>query len=138
MCWLPATLPGRECKQHSRNSAAFIGLRFTPLSAARATARMIPFAKTNLILTLKLDGKTILDEGDALDHYTQITFNPPIPLNSPPVDAIIYSQGIAILHAPLAAGKHVIRLDVKLPVPSFGVTFEYHNTFNITVKAGGH
>src|SRR6266404_3290449 len=96
------------------------------------------FGKTNLILTLKLDGKTILDESDALDHYTQITFDPPIPLNSPPVDAIIYSQGIAILHAPLAVGKHVLKLDVKLPVALFGVTFEYHNTFNITVQAGGH
>jgi hypothetical protein len=96
------------------------------------------FGKRNLTLTLKLDGKTILDEADARENYTQVTFDPPIPLNSPPVDAIIYSQGIAILHAPLARGNHVLTLDVKLPVPLFGVTYEYHNTFNITVQAGGH
>jgi len=82
---------------------------------------------------LKLDGKTILDEDDALDFYTEFSFDPPIPLNSPPVDSIIYSQGIGILHTPLSPGKHVLKLDVKLPVPAFGITVEYHNTFNVTV-----
>jgi len=57
------------------------------------------FGKKNLKLKLKLDGKTILEEDDALDFYTEFSFDPPIPLNSPPLDSIIYSQGVGILHA---------------------------------------
>jgi hypothetical protein len=87
----------------------------------------------NLKLKLKVDGKTILDNDDALDFYTQFSFDPPIPFNSPPANAFIFSQGIGILHTPLSPGKHVIKLDEKLTVPMFNLTFEYHNTFNVTV-----
>jgi hypothetical protein len=89
------------------------------------------FGKKNLKLKLTLDGKTILDENDALDFYTQFSFDPPL-------DSIIYSQGIGILHTPLSPGKHVLKLDVKLPVPAFGITIEYHNTFNVTVQPRRH
>ncbi len=94
--------------------------------------------KKNLKLKLTLDGKIILDGNDAMDHYTQFSFDPPIPFNSPPVNAIIYSQGIGILHTPLSPGRHVIKLDVKLTLPVFNFTIEYHNTFNVTVQPKGH
>ena len=91
--------------------------------------------KRNVKLTLSIDGKTVLEKDDALkDFYTQFYFDPPIPFNSPPLEAIIYLQTVGVLHKPLSAGTHVIKLDVKVtPVPIFGGV-EYHNTFNVTVQ----
>ena len=91
--------------------------------------------KNNVRLTLKIDGKTVLDEQEALDDfYTQFYFDPPIPFDAPPINAIIYLQVIAVLHKPLSPGTHVITLDEKVsPIPIFGGV-EYHNTFNVTVQ----
>ena len=68
----------------------------------------------------------------------QFHFDPVIPFNSPPLDAIIYLQVIGVLHKPLAPGMHVIKLDEKVgPIPIFGGV-EFHNTFNVTVQPESH
>ena len=89
-----------------------------------------------LDIQFKIDGETILDRDEVMDHYSQFYFNPAIPFNSPPVTAWIWLQGVSILHGPLAPGKHVLKLDVKNTDTKdlFGLTIEYHNTWNVTVK----
>ncbi len=87
----------------------------------------------NISLTLTLDGETILDSDEAFRFYTQTVFNPPIPLNEPPVTGIAWVQGLSIAHTPLRPGNHVLKLDEKITLPERGTTLEFHNTLNITV-----
>ena len=101
-----------------------------------------PFIDVNVFKTLQLkltiDGVTIVDGHNLMRHYSQFLFRPPISINSPPYQAIIWFQGVGIFHEPLKAGKHVIKLDVKntqdLPPNFGGGVVEYHNTWNVTVK----
>jgi hypothetical protein len=92
----------------------------------------------DMTVLLTLDGTTVVDEANVMDFYEQGYFSPGIPVNSPPLDDIIYFQSLGLLHPPLPPGEHVIQLDEVQSVPVFGYTAEYHNTFNITVRARGH
>jgi hypothetical protein len=113
-----------------------LGLPGTSYNDGSAPDPFVDFEvlKSNLTLQLKIDGRAVLEEADALeDFYTQFYFDPPIPYVFPPLEAIIYLQAVGVLHKPLPAGTHVITLDEKVdPIPIFGGV-EYHNTFIVTV-----
>ena len=85
---------------------------------------------------LTLDGVTLIDSRNLMEHYSQFPFVPPIPYNFPPATAFIRLQGISELHGPLSPGKHVLHLDAKNTDSAdlLGLTFEYHNTWNLTVQ----
>jgi hypothetical protein len=87
---------------------------------------------------LTLDGVTLIDGRNLMEHYFQFPFVPPIPYDVPPATAFIRLQGTSVLHGPLSPGKHVLHLDAKNTDTAdlFGLTFEYHNTWNLTVKPG--
>ena len=80
-----------------------------------------------------IDGKTVIDKTNVLNFYSTFFFNPPIPINSPPVNSIIWFQGIGIVYHPLSVGTHTFQLDAVNTQPAFGGFFEYHNTWNIRV-----
>ena len=90
-----------------------------------------------LEIKLTLDGETLMDESNAMQYFSQIPVEPPIPGD---FYSIIWFQGIGVVHTPLTPGAHTLRLDAKntLPIPpNFGApVFEVHNTWNITVRAG--
>ncbi len=86
-----------------------------------------------LEISFKIDGVPVIDNGNVLDYYAKNAFDPEIPIDFPPYDAVIWFQGINILHAPLSAGKHTLTLDVKNAIPVFGGVAEYHNTWNLKV-----
>jgi hypothetical protein len=93
-----------------------------------------------LNLTLQIDGKTVVTESNLKHYFSQFYFQPPIPINSPPIDSVIWCEDAAIVHPPLPPGMHTIKVDLKstqpLP-PNFGGGFpEYHNTWTVTVKPG--
>ena len=81
----------------------------------------------------KIDGVAVVTAANVMDYYSKYEFDPEIPIDFPPIDSVIWVQGIGILHAPLSAGKHTMTLDVKNTMPAFGSFFEYHNTWNIRV-----
>ena len=89
-----------------------------------------------LDLTLTLDGMPIVNAGNLMQHFSQFYFVPVIPYNFPPATAFIWEQGISVLHGPLSPGTHTLKLDAKNTDTAdlFGLTFEYHNTWNLTVK----
>lgn len=101
-----------------------------------------PFLPLALYQTLDIkftiDGVTVVDSRNAMNYFTQVTFDPPIPFDYPPAVSFTYIQGIAITHAPLTAGKHVMKMDAKNTDTAdfFGITIEYHNTWNLTVQPG--
>ena len=86
-----------------------------------------------LNLTFKIDGRTVINQGNLMNFYTGFVFSPWIPVDFPPVDAIIFFQGISILHGPLSVGTHTLKLDAVNTQPAFGGFFEYHNTWTVTV-----
>lgn len=86
-----------------------------------------------LDISFKIDGVPVINSGNVLDYYAKDAFDPEIPIDFPPYDAVIWVQGISILHAPLSAGKHTMTLDVKNTIPVFGGVSEYHNTWNLKV-----
>ncbi len=91
-----------------------------------------------LNLTLQIDGVTVVSDKNSADYYAQFFFAPPIPINFPPIDSAIWSQGVSVVHNPFSVGKHTIKLDIKsakpLP-PNFGTGFpEYHNSWTLTVQ----
>jgi hypothetical protein len=69
-----------------------------------------------------------------LSFYSQFFFNPPIPINFPPINSIIWFQGISLVYHPLSVGTHTLELDAVNTQPAFGGFFEYHNTWTITVQ----
>jgi hypothetical protein len=91
-----------------------------------------------LNLTLTIDGKTIINSHNLMDFYSQFRFAPAIPLNDPPINSVIWFQGIGLLHEPLTTGNHVFKLDAKntenLPPYDGGGIIEYHNTWYVTVS----
>ena len=95
-----------------------------------------------LHLTLRIDGKVVVNEHNWREFYSQFQFTPPIPINSPPTDSVIWCEDVAIVHPPLPPGRHSIQVDLKstqpLP-PNFGGGFpEYHNSWTVTVKPAHH
>ena len=92
----------------------------------------------NLDLELTLDGVTILEGANATQYFSQTTFVPPIPITDPAstFSAYLWLQGVTIVHAPLLVGQHTITLDEKIFIPEYDLTLEFHNTWNVTVKAG--
>jgi hypothetical protein len=88
-----------------------------------------------LNLTFQIDGRTVVDQTNVLNFYTAFFFNPPIPIvGFPPVNSIIWFQGISIVHHPLSVGTHTFQLDAVNTQPAFGGFFEYHNTWTVTVQ----
>ena len=95
------------------------------------------FVSVNVFKTLdirfKIDGVAVVTAANVMDYYSKYEFDPEIPIDFPPIDSVIWVQGIGILHAPLSPGKHTMTLDVKNTMAAFGSFFEYHNTWNIRV-----
>jgi hypothetical protein len=90
-----------------------------------------------LNITFKIDGVTVIDQSNVLNFYSQFFFNPPIPITGfPPVNSIIWFQGIGIVYQPLSVGTHTFQLDAVNTQPAFGGFFEYHNTWTVTVQPG--
>lgn len=87
-----------------------------------------------LNITFKVDGVTVIDNSNVLSFYSQFFFNPPIPINFPPINSIIWFQGISLVYHPLSVGTHTLQLDAVNTQPAFGGFFEYHNTWTITVR----
>jgi hypothetical protein len=88
-----------------------------------------------LDLTFQIDGVTVIDKTNVLNFYSAFFFNPPIPIiGFPPVNSIIWFQGISIVHHPLSVGTHTFQLDAVNTEPAFGGFFEYHNTWTVTVQ----
>lgn len=89
-------------------------------------------------LTLRIDGRLVVDDCNKMDYFTQFNFTPPVSLGFANVDSIIWFQGLNVAHTPLSVGKHTITLDEKagqpLPPNFGGLTLEYHNTWTITVR----
>ena len=89
-----------------------------------------------LDITFKIDGVTVVNTANVMSYYTGFSFAPAVPLDFPPVNAIIWFEGIGLTHAPLTPGTHTMTLDAKNTEPVFGGSiFEYHNTWNLTVQA---
>ena len=89
-----------------------------------------------LEITFSIDGQTVINSSNVMDYFSQFFFSPPIPADFPPVNAIIWLQGIGIVHNPLMPGNHVFKLHAKNTQLAFGTIFEYNNTWNVTVKPG--
>ena len=97
-----------------------------------------------LEISVKIDGVTVVSGDNVLDYYSDFTFDPGIPLppEASPYEAIIWLQGIGIVHPPLSAGRgghHTITLDVRNTIPATDALgneylIEYHNTWNVTVS----
>ena len=102
-----------------------------------------PFVDTEIFrtldLTLEVDGKTVVSSANQMNYFSQIAFDPPLPLDFPPIVAGIWIQDVGIMHTPMTVGTHTMKLDVKntIPVPpNFGGGFaEFHNTWTIEVRA---
>src|SRR4029077_2148601 len=90
-----------------------------------------------LNITFKIDGVTVVDQSNVLNFYSQFFFNPPVPITGfPPVNSIIWFQGIGIVHPPVSVGTHTLRLDAVNTQAAFGSFFEYHNTWTVAVQPG--
>ena len=96
-----------------------------------------------LEIALKIDGVTVLDSNNVLNYYSEFSFDPEIPLppDWSPYLALVWFQGIGIVQSPLSPGNHTITLDAKNVIPVIdgkgnAYTYEYHNTWNVTVKRG--
>jgi hypothetical protein len=94
-----------------------------------------------LDITFKIDGVTIIDRNNVMDFYAQFDFIPPIalPPEFSPYLAIVWGQTTGLLRTPLTVGTHTMTLDEKntqlvYDGQGFSYTFEYHNTWHITVK----
>jgi len=88
-----------------------------------------------LNITFQIDGRTVINQSNVLKFYSEFFFNPPIPITGfPPVNSIIWFQGIGIAHHPLSVGTHTFKLDAVNTQPAFGGFFEYHNTWTVTVQ----
>lgn len=88
-----------------------------------------------LDLDLTLDGVTLIGSTNLMQYFTQFHFAPGIPLNAS-ARYVVWLQGIGIVHGPLPAGDHIIHLDAKNTDTAdlFGLVFEYHNTWNLSVR----
>lgn len=89
---------------------------------------------TTLDIAFSIDGKQVISTENVLRYFSKFTFDPPIPIDHPVIEAVIWLEGVGILQSPLSPGQHVLKLDEKNNEPGFGGILEYHNTWNITVK----
>jgi len=97
-----------------------------------------PFVPDSVFQTLDIsftiDGVTQVTGGNAMNYYSKFAFDPVIPIfDFPPVDSVIWFQGIGITHAPLMPGTHKFALHAKNTQTAFGLIFEYNNTWMVTV-----
>ncbi len=91
-----------------------------------------------LDITFSIDGDTVIDGSNVMDYYSEFPFEPVIPYNVGYYKDIFFFQGIGFIHPPLSVGEHTLRLDAKNTEPVVDAkgqswTYEYHNTWNITV-----
>ena len=96
-----------------------------------------------LDIALQIDGQTVVSPDNVMDYYVSFNFDPEIPLppDWTPYLAIVWLQGIGVVHPPLSAGNggnHIITLDVKNTLPVVDgmgneYFYEYHNTWYVTV-----
>jgi hypothetical protein len=97
-----------------------------------------PFVPDSVLLTLDIsftiDGDTVVNGRNVANYYSKFAFDPAIPINSAPVDSVIWFQGIGITHAPLTPGTHTFALHAKNTQVAFGAFFEYNNTWTVTVR----
>ena len=88
-----------------------------------------------LDIIFQIDGSTVIDNTNVLKFYSAFFFNPPVPIvGFPPVNSIIWFQGISLVHHPLSVGTHTFKLDAVNTQPAFGGFFEYHNTWTVTAQ----
>ena len=94
-----------------------------------------PFVPNSVLETLDIlftiDGVTVINGGNPANYYSKFAFDPTIPINSPPYDAVIWFQGIGITHPPLTPGTHTFALHAKNTQAAFGSFFEYNNTWPV-------
>ena len=90
-----------------------------------------------LTIKAQMDGVTIIDGVNVMQFYTADAVAPPIPFFSYPYNAIILSQNIGMVHAPLTVGSHVLTLSAQntqvLPPNYGGGVFALNSVWNITV-----
>jgi hypothetical protein len=89
---------------------------------------------TTLDISFSVDGQTMIEPKNVLNYFSKFNFDPAIPIQDPVVQAIIWFEGVSVLHGPLCPGRHVLKLHVKNKEPSFGQLLEYNNTWNVTVR----
>jgi hypothetical protein len=98
-----------------------------------------PFEPLSLFTTLDIkfsvDGVPLVTTANVLGYFSKFTFKPEIPIDDTFIKAVIWFEGVGVLHTPLTPGKHVLKLDEKNTEPGFGGLLEYHNTWNVTVAA---
>ena len=91
-----------------------------------------------LDITFTIDGRTVVNTQNVMEYFSKFHFVPPAPVDYPPANAIIWFEGIGVLHEGFRPGNHTLKLDVKntqpMPPNFGGGVAEYHNTWNITVK----
>jgi hypothetical protein len=97
-----------------------------------------PFVSDSVFQTLDIsftiDGVPVANGGNAMNYYSKFTFDPAISIfNFPPIDSVIWFQGIGITHAPLRPGTHTFALHAINTQAAFGGFFEYNNTWTVTV-----
>ena len=109
-----------------------LGTHYTDGTPADSFVPLSVFRTLNL--NFKIDGRTVIDNGNLMNFYTGFVFSPWIPVDFPPIDAIIFFQGVSVLHGPLAVGTHTLKLDAVNTQPAFGGFFEYHNTWTVHVQ----
>jgi hypothetical protein len=100
-----------------------------------------PFEPLSLFETLDIqfsvDGVPLVTTSNVMSYFSKFTFDPEIPIDDTFFKAVIWFEGVGVLHTPLTPGQHVLKLDEKNTEPGFGGLLEYHNTWNVTVTAGG-
>jgi hypothetical protein len=97
-----------------------------------------PFEPLSIFRTLAInftvDGHTLINSRNAMDYFSKFEFIPSIPVSFPPINGIVWFEGIGLVQEGLESGRHTLTLDAKNTQPAFGTTFEYHNTWNVHVK----
>lgn len=90
-----------------------------------------------LEITFKVDGRTVVNSANVMCFYSKFAFDPVIPIvGVPPYEAVIWFEGVGVLQHPLPPGNHTLTLHAKNTQLVWGSTFEYNNTWNVTVKQG--
>src|SRR5207249_9974399 len=87
-----------------------------------------------LVIDFQVDGHTLINSSNALDYFSKFQFIPKIPVSFPPINGIVWFEGIGIVHTGLESGTHKLKLDAKNTQPAFGAIFDYHNTWIVHVK----
>lgn len=92
-----------------------------------------------LDIKFTIDGETVVDSCNVMEYYSEFLFETPIFYQWDPQGYLVSDQGIGVVHKPLPPGHHTFKLDVvnTEPVidgPGNSWIFEYHNTWNVTVK----